>query len=153
MSSKNTIISFLKIMAVFTVLFLVAMPFINSWENQVEKNKHDYFNPGIAAYQQGNYADAEEKLKQFLAIYPSSSATLYNLGLCTLAEGKKQEARSDFHQTMANSIADYGQKRGPVMCGSRPCGDLSKEMLAWMDQNPNWDASQTTSVPPFPSAP
>lgn len=116
---------------------------------QGEADKNRYYDPGLVAYQKGDYQTAETDLKRFLSSDVDNPAVLYNLGLCLLAEGKNEEARSCF-QTSAHN---YGSKGKIHMCGGRPCGDLSKAMLTWMDKNPTWTASQTTSVPPFPSAP
>ena len=149
MSNKSTILSFLKTIAAFTVLAALTIPIINSLNKQTSSDKARFFDPGIAAYQLGHYAEAEKDMRRYLAVYPDTSNPLYNLGLCELAQGRKAEARSSFQASEANC----GQKMGRSKCGGQPCDDLAEEMLAWMDQNPNWDASQTASIPPFPSAP
>lgn len=148
MLDKANTIGLLKALAVLAVLVILTLPIINFLNKQTSKNKARFFDPGLAAYQLGHYAEAEQDLKQYLTIYPDSSNPLYNLGLCELAEGKKEKARSSFQASEANG----GQKGGHSMCGNNRCEDLSTEMLAWMDEHPTWDVSQSTSVPPFPSA-
>ena len=145
--NNTNIFGLVKSLAIFGVIALLTLPIVNALNKQTRSENARFYDPGLAAYQQGHYAEAEKDLKRYLRIYPDSSNPLYNLGLCQLAEGKKAEAYSSFQASAANG----GQKMGHAMCGDRRCEDLSGEMMAWMNQNPTWDASQSASVPSFPA--
>ena len=145
-SNNFDTVGFLKTMGIFILILVVGYPFLLLIEKKTDGERNRYYLPGLAAYEQDHYIEAERDLKQFAGIYQDNPAILYNLGICTLAEGKKEEARSYFE----TATHHYGGKGRTTMCDSRLCGDLSKDMLAWMAQNPNWEPSQSTTVPPFP---
>jgi len=116
----------------------------------------EYYYPGVALYNKGDYSGAEAVFRHMIANRPVAAGDFpgrakYELGKCLLQEGRLDEARQEFEEARsecANGHVEY------------PCYSRSEAALGWIGAHSDWRPSPpnepaASSGPPqeFPKSP
>lgn len=84
--------------------FALACVFAYFQTNVDSRLNKEYVQPGIASYKRHDYTDAERDFRAYLR-HGSDVGVHYNLGMCLLNEGKKEEALQEFlRDTYVSSV-------------------------------------------------